>query len=461
MLTAVSWRYGYMGDELYFVTAGHHLAWGYADQPPLVPLIALAMDTIAPGVVAVLRIPSTLATVALIVLAALTARELGGRRRAQLITAGTVAVSPLFLGGGHLLATSTLDPVFWTALTFLLVRWVRTRSDRLLLVAGIVTAVALEVKFLVVGFWLVAIVAVLIVGPRDMLRRPAFWLGGAVAVVATIPTLIWQAQNGWPQLEMSRVIAGEGAYTGGLLGFLPVGLLVGGLLIGSVLAIHGAVRLLRDPVHRLLGITALGVVVLFMVTGGRVYYFAGMLPLVWAASAVGIERHRPAIWWRWVPMWPTFALTVLALAWNNTLPIAPVSALADQPVQIGNFQLDEIGWPAMVDDVARAHRAAPRNTVVVTDSYWVVSAVQKYAPEVPAYSGSRGAAWFGAPPESSGDVVFVGDPSALGPAFGRVTRIGALDDDVRVNNLSQGTPIFLLEGRHASWAQLWPRITKL
>lgn len=459
LLTAVSGRYGYFGDELYFIAAGNHLDWGYADQPPLLPLIALALESVASGSVAVLRIPATLATMAVVVLTALIARELGGGRRAQLLAAGAVAVSPVFLAGGHLLATSSLDPVTWTALTYLLVRWVRTRSDLLLLAAGIVTAVGLQAKFLIVGFWVVALLAVVFCGPRELLRRSALWHGGAIAVLVTVPTLIWQARNGWPQLEMGRVVAGESGYAGGIAGFLPLGFVLSGLLVGSVLGVVGVVRLLRSPELRFLGVTALGVTLLFMLTGGRPYYICGLLPLVWAAGAASVERRRPAVWWRWVPTWPVYALTAAVLLLVNVLPIRPASVHADQPLQIGNFQRDEIGWPAVVADVQAAYRALPpdaaRDAVVVTGDYWTYSAVQHFAPELPSYSFARGAAWFGTPPEGSGTVVFVGDPSAIAPAFRTVTRVGELDNDERVANLVQGTPIHVLDGRQVPWERLW------
>jgi hypothetical protein len=374
-------------------------------------------------------------------------------------------VSPGFLATGHLLATSTLDPMFWTALTYLLVRWVRTRSDGLLLAAGIVTAVVLQAKVLVAAFWAVAIVAVLVFGPRQMLRRPMLWAGGAIAVLATIPTLVWQAQNGWPQLEMGRIVAGESVYAGGMIGFLPLGFLLAGLLVGSVLGVAGLVHLFRMPEYRFLAATAVGVAVLFMLAGGRPYYLAGVLPLLWAAGAAKVELRRPAAWWRWVPTWPVYALTVVTLVLINILPFQPVSAHADQPLAIGNFQLDEIGWPQMVEDVQAAYQTLPpdvaRNAVVVTGDYWSYSAVQYFAPELPSYSFARGAAWFGVPPEDSGAVILVGDPTAPAPAFDQVTQVGALDNDVRVNNLSQGNPIFLLEGRNRPWAELWSEVRHL
>src|SRR3954453_7330388 len=49
LLLLTSGRVGYFDDELYFLVAGRHLDWGYADQGPLVPLLARAMDTVLPG----------------------------------------------------------------------------------------------------------------------------------------------------------------------------------------------------------------------------------------------------------------------------------------------------------------------------------------------------------------------------------------------------------------------------
>lgn len=76
-------RYGYFGDELYFLACGEHLDWGYVDQPPLVGLVAwLVRHTLGTSLLAI-RTPSAFAGAALVVLVGLLAREMGGGRFAM------------------------------------------------------------------------------------------------------------------------------------------------------------------------------------------------------------------------------------------------------------------------------------------------------------------------------------------------------------------------------------------
>lgn len=466
LLLLTSGRVGYFDDELYFLVAGRHLAWGYADQGPLLPLLARAMDTVLPGSLVGERLPATVLTAVGVVVAALIAREFGGGRQAQVLTAGTCAMGTL--AGGHLLTTATVDMFMWTVTSWLLVRWVRLRDDRLLLVLGALTAVALQNKWLIIAFWMVLGISSLVVGPRELLRRPALWLGAAIAVLMTLPSLFWQAKHGWPQLALAKVIANDELLGGrrAQLAFLPMALVSAGILLGAVLVCYGLWRLLRSPQlrpYRVLGWTSLALVVLFLTTGGRYYYVAGLYPVCWAAGAVELQRLDPARWWRWVLSWPVYVLSaVIAI---TTLPVLPIS----WPTLAKPYSQLLLGWPEETDVVAGAYRALPPasryHTVVVTEWYWDAAAIDRFGPArgLPhSYSAHRGYWYFGAPPADAGTVLFVGsDHAYLSRYFTEVRQVATVTTGPMMNLFSRPTPVWLCSGLRAPWSQLWPQLRHL
>ncbi|KAA9161566.1 glycosyltransferase family 39 protein [Amycolatopsis acidicola] len=463
LLLALSGRFGYFGDELYFLVSGkYHFAWGYADNPWLVPALASLMDTIAPGSVVALRVPAMLLTVGGIVLTALIAREMGGGRRAQAIAAAAFATSLQLLASGHLLATYTVDPFLWTLTCWLVVRWLRTRQDRLLLLAGLATALAMQGKFLIVFFWLGLGIAALITGPRELLRRPLLWVGAVITVAVTVPTVLWQARNGWPYFDMQAIVAEQvNRFMGGPGLFAPLAIVFAGLPAGAFLVCHGTWQLLRSEKYRFLGVTALLVTLIFIVTVGRYYYVSGLYGLVFAASAVRIEQHRPARWWRWVPTWPVFVVTAAVSVFAG-LPVQPLSAITNTNfVASGSY-----GWPQLVDTVAAAYHQLPppeqQHAVLMGDTYWQASALDFYGRQqgLPAAYGPERGSWYnGEPPADAGPVLYTGsDPAQLSRFFGDVRQVATVRIATKPDNVNQNVPVYLCHAPRAPWPRLWQQM---
>src|SRR5580692_12207728 len=69
-------RYDYFRDEFDYMACGNHLAWGYVDQPPLIPFLIRVCRTVLGDSLRSIRFIPALASSLLIVQTAAIAREL-------------------------------------------------------------------------------------------------------------------------------------------------------------------------------------------------------------------------------------------------------------------------------------------------------------------------------------------------------------------------------------------------
>jgi len=450
---------------MYFIEAGRHLAFGYPDQPPLTPLIARAMDLLAPGSLLVLRLPAALAGVCSIVSAGLIAREAGGSRRAQAIASCCCAAAAITIAASHLLTTTALDLGFTAVVMWLLVRLLRMRDERLWVAVGVVLGVGLLDKLLV-GILVAAVIAMLAAaGPRRVLASRWALLGAAFALLGALPYLVWQIAHGLPQLEVAhnQALSGE---EGGRAGFIPFQLfLVGPLLVPVWLP--GLIGLLRAPrlrAYRCFGLAYLALAAAMLAASGKAYYLAGFYPLLLGFGAISTDawltrggRARPALLVIAVAL--TAAPSALLGLW-----LLPERSLGGSIVlKLNSPSGETVGWPRFTDTIASVYRALPLDarsrTAIFTSNYGEAGAVDLYGPPrgLPqAYSGHNGFAQWGPPPNRYTSVIAVGlERAEVLHSFTGCRLRARIDDGVGVDNQEQGAPVWFCAGERAPWSKLW------
>jgi hypothetical protein len=480
-------RYGYFRDEFDYMACGDHLAWGYVDQPPLIPfLIHICRAVFGDSLRAVRFIPA-LASSLLVVQTAVLAREFGGRRYALLLSAVTAVVAPQYLSNGSLLGTNCLEPNLWMGCAYFVTLAIKRNDPRNWLWFGVVAGVGLQEKYSIALFGFGIVVGLLFTEQRRVFANRWIWLGGVAAFLIFLPNLLWNIHYDWPFVQLMRGIRAEGRDV--VLPLFPY-LFQQALLILPLTApiwIAGLSALFfseRLKTYRVLGWSYLVCFTVFFVLHGKNYYLAPIYPMLLAAGAVTIENalERPRLTW----MKPAIVVLLVAagihlapvvvpvlsadrfIAYMKYLPMKlPVMEHSHERAVLPQWYADQFGWEEIVAETAKAwNRLSPEERSdcgIFAQDYGQAGAIdflgRRYGLP-PALSGHQTYFLWGARGYSGNCLIVLDDDrETLEKLWRNVEYVGTSADNPYA--LEKQIDVFICRGpKFGTLAQLWPKVKR-
>ncbi|MGZ3496698.1 MAG: ArnT family glycosyltransferase [Vulcanimicrobiaceae bacterium] len=475
-------HYGFFRDELYFIICGRHPAFGYVDQPPVIPLLSAGSQLFGTSLFALRAVPALFAAGSVFV-TCLFVQELEGGAFAQVLAAIVAALTPVLLSFGMKISTDMVGLVAWPLAALFILRIVKGADPRLWLAAGAVVGIALESKYSVMFFAIALLAGLLLTPERRTLFTPWFLAGAALATAIAMPNLLWQAHYGFPMMELLR-----NGQMGKNLIVGPTAYVVQELFITNPLLapfwMAGVVWLFMRAHTRWLGCAYVVLIALMIAFHAKHYYPGDVYPIVIAAGCVALEiwtrrlrALRPAV----------AAYAVVAAAWMIpiVLPILseqqflaygrvlahviPDGTLATEhqkrrPELPGDFA-DMHGWPELAAQVAQAYDTlAPAERAdarIYAQNYGEASAIEFFGAHYglpPVISGHNQYYLWGPRGYDGRVLIEIDDSDAaqqLRHEFQSVIRVREFTAPY-VMPYEEGRGIFICRGLKQPIADVWP-----
>ncbi len=468
-------HYGFHRDELATVDDARYLAWGYVAYPPVTPFIArVAFALFGPSLVG-LRFFASLAQAIAIVLTGWMARELGGKRAAQVAAALAMAIAPVSLAAGALFQYVTFDYLWWTLAVYFMIHLLKSQNPRWWLAIGAVIGLGMLTKY-TMGFLAIGIsVGVLLTPARRYLKSPWLWAGVALSIAIFLPNILWQIQHGFISLDFLSHIHARDIRIGRTKNFLIEQLFVPANPFTIPMWLTGLWWYFSrsGKTHRPIGWMFVTVFTLFFASRGRSYYMAPAYPMLLAAGAVAWQqrlqaatpsraRIRRAVRWSAIAAGAVIAIALV-------VPIPPVgSAWWNLSNQVQDDWREEVGWPDLVAEVARVWDALPAqdrgSAGIFAGNYGEAGAIDLYGARygLPTVISNTNSYWlrgYPDPPPQTLVVTGVSRPE-LEPYFASCELAGHVANSYGVlNEESREHPdIFVCRGLREPWPELWKQI---
>jgi hypothetical protein len=480
-------RYGYFRDEFDYLACGDHLAWGYVDQPPLVPFLIKICRLILGDSLRSIRFLPALATSASVILTAMIARELGGGRFALLLSAAAFIVAPMYLSDGSVLSTNSLEPLLWMGCAYFAILAIKRNEPRYWLWFGLVAGIGLQEKYSIAVFGFALVVGLLLTVQRRIFAGKWIWLGGAVAFLVFLPNFLWNVHNHWPFAQLMHNIKADGRDVAlSPLAYFAQQVLILQPLLAPVwiLGVFAFLFSSRLKPYRFFGWSYLVSLAVFIVLKGKNYYLAPIYPVFLAAGAVMIEGfvERPRRAWL-KPVIVTILLAAGAWLAPVVVPILPVdqfiSYMQKLPFKVPRSEhsharailpqhyADQFGWEEMVATVNQAYlRLSPEERQgcgIFAQDYGQAGAIDFFGRRYglpPALSGHQTYFVWG-PRGYSGNCLIVLDDTreSLEEKFEHVEFVGSSADNPYA--LEREIPVYICRGaKFGTLANIWPQLKK-
>ncbi len=469
-------------DAFLYMAMGEHLRLFTMDFPPFIAMLSEATRGILGDSMFAIRFPIALFSTGLVVIAALTARELGGGRFAQGLAVLCVLASPLYLRTGTLFQPVAIDQFWWTLALFALVKLASTDEPRWWVVFGCACGFGLLTKFSMLVFGFAALLALLATSSRRAFLTRWPWIAAAIALVIGSPSFIGQIRLDWPLFDQMGSLRSVQLDRVTPIDFILAQPMMG---LGIIVAVVGIAALAFAPSwrrYRTVGWTALFALLTLLALKGKAYYIGPIYPVMYGAGAVVLERIRVPRWgavarWGTVALVAGYGLLTLPLG----LPILAPPAMERYLARLGMERATEtnvggqerlpqdyadmLNWREQVEEVARVYHSLPADeragAVILASNYGEAGAIDFYGPryDIPKARSFVGSYWFFGPGDLPGDVLVLhGFPEHdVTDHCGSLTAAGYVDHPYAVAEQRDLT-VFVCRETARTLQEVWPEL---
>ena len=466
-------RYGFHRDELQFLSDARHLDWGFVAYPPFTPFMErIGLEIFGLSMVG-LRLFSVLSQAAVIVLAGLMARELGGGRLAQGTAALAVALSPMPLFEGTEFQYGTFDYLWWALVALFTIRLLKSENPRWWLGIGVAIGMGLETKYTILFLTFALLCGLLFSRSRRLLWNSWFAGGVAIALLIFLPNLLWQIHHDFISYHFLHSIHLRDVRwgRGDRLTFLFKQFFMCANIYAAPLWIGGLVCYLRSSRYRPLAWMYLIPAAYFLSAQGVFYYLAPAYPMLIAMGAAEGERWVATLskLWRRVVKIIFFQGIAVAGAYAIALivPLTASGPLMRYALRQNDALREEIGWDELVKTVAGIRDSLPpgqqASVGVLVGNYGEQGAIEMLGPayHLPPPISLTNSAWLrGYPTPPPATLIVIGvSREDIDKIFTGCRLAGRNGNSAGVRNEeSRYHPdIFLCGGPRLPWPEFWKK----